>query len=727
MEAASEEKNVVSASTTTADQPSHKTENGAVIEESEPAAAAAPAGGTNTAISSSQEEPTSLSAVEIDRSIKSHLGETPVNSAPDATSERQRNKTRKTTSQHATVYGIPTTVTSSGTFPSIGSVLGPYFCLGRLGKGTFSSIHKCVNLQYFHNNNNNPQEASRRRLAAAKVELSDFQQSGVLEAEATMLDFLHRSLPAGTVPVYMGHYRCSQYAALFMEYLPGPDMHQLREQVMAITKQAAAAQQPQQQYNTRRLATRDAVMLSAHVLLPLLQRMHQVGTVHRDVKPSNIVQSHVSNNRQKTAKDFCLVDFGLSKSIVVPATSDYADQEHLWPIDKQWLKPLHYNGHAAYRKERKKADFRGTSMYASLRVHQGKDYCPRDDIWSLLYVFCDLLTGGLPWMSYAANRDRAACQKFKERVHGDAEGSQDETALLLYGDEYHVAAYKRERQLEHGVEEEKLTQLPEPLAMSKDKFKVGRLREAFKHVAQLRFFDMPDYDLIKNCIEDFLRPNESSLVEPDIPEIPWISRPKSPENNRRKRGYPEWCFDDLQDKDPLEEDVFDDVEAENRSQPRRSFVSRFPVYYQFQLAQMRQNAEETPPHIALHDWLCVVLRLLHKEWNARKYEEGGHRTSTDGFRRDRYLELVQECLTYAEKHNYFMSQDYYQLKEEASTNGDSTVPPSLKKRKVVLRDVRGSYKENPVVFVSETVYILQEAIKAEKAKKPPPPVRLSFS
>ena len=27
----------------------------------------------------------------------------------------------------------------------VGSTLGPYFCLGQLGKGTFSSVHKCVN------------------------------------------------------------------------------------------------------------------------------------------------------------------------------------------------------------------------------------------------------------------------------------------------------------------------------------------------------------------------------------------------------------------------------------------------------------------------------------------------------------------------------------------------------------------------------------------------------
>ena len=48
-------------------------------------------------------------------------------------------------------------------------------------------------------------------------------------------------------------------------------------------------------------------------------------------------------------------------------------------------------------------------MYASLCIHQGKDYCPRDDAWSVLYVFCDLVSGGLPWMSHAAHQEQHEC------------------------------------------------------------------------------------------------------------------------------------------------------------------------------------------------------------------------------------------------------------------------------------------------------------------------------
>ena len=698
----------------------------------------------------------SFSAVEMDRSltVKSQFGETPVNSsAPDASSERRRKK-----ASTATLYGMATTVSASGPtrFPSIGSMLGPYFCLGRLGKGTFSTIHKCINMQYFHNTNDmnddnrKPSSSSassssavlsrqQARVAAAKVELGEFSQSGILDSEAAVLDFLHRSLPSGTVPIYMGHYRTSvvssddeRYAqALFMEYLPGPDMHQLREKVMAKTKQQVLYQQQQQQqsktppthqYATRRIATADAVFLTANVLLPLLQRLHGVGVVHRDVKPSNCVRSSVKDND----KSFCLVDFGLSKSIIVPQSLEYADRDHLW--EGPWLKPLHSSG-GAYRKERAKADFRGTSMYASLRVHQGRDYCPRDDIWSLLYVFCDLVSGGLPWMSNAANRDRAGCQALKERVHGlkDSAEAKDETALLLMGDEYHTAAYKRNRQQAAGWEEGKLTVLPEPLALSRDEHKVGLLRRAFHHVARLQFYDMPDYDLIQQCILGF---GKSETSDPPIAPIKWNRAFTSPMLKRRNLGHPEWDLLDLEDADPLDEEAFRDAQTEHSLSRASSMIRRLPVDFQFYIAQMKQDAGDTPPHRALNDWMQVVTRLLYKEWDARKYEDGGHRTSTDGFRRDGYLSLLQECQACAAKHDFFRSRDcYYTQDVRSGVNGSASpaLGPTPKRRRITIHGVPSSEKGTALVFVSKAIFGLERAIVLEKAKKPPPPMRISFS
>ena len=94
-------------------------------------------------------------------------------------------------------------------------------------------------------------------LAAANVELRTFAQAGVLESEVTILHFLHDSLPPQTVPVYMGHYKSTNYAAIVMEYLPGEDMNKLRETIVRGGK-------------SRRLHVQDAVYLTADVFLPLL-------------------------------------------------------------------------------------------------------------------------------------------------------------------------------------------------------------------------------------------------------------------------------------------------------------------------------------------------------------------------------------------------------------------------------------------------------------------------
>jgi serine/threonine protein kinase len=296
------------------------------------------------------------SQVEFAGNLLNHT--TPRETAADATSEkRSRSKqpqystTVLTSSSSGTAIGKPILVSSNGNFPSLGSQLGPLFCLGRLGKGTFCSIHKCIQLHYYYSTqqqNNSNKDPNYYRLAAAKVELDTFQNSGVLDGEAVVLQHLDMSLPAGTVPKYMGYYKTAttsimdvaksqqqpsssqqqqQHAhgnacsAIVMEYLQGEDMHQLRDRVVFGRP-------------SRRIALADAVYLTAEVMLPLLQRMHEVGIVHRDVKPSNVVRC----GNTGTDRRFYMVDFGLSKSLVVSHDSTLADLEHAWH-GTSWIRP----------------------------------------------------------------------------------------------------------------------------------------------------------------------------------------------------------------------------------------------------------------------------------------------------------------------------------------------------------------------------------------------------
>ena len=117
-----------------------------------------------------------------------------------------------------------------------------------------------------------------------------------------------------------------------------------------------------------------------------LETMHEVGFIHRDVKPSNFVIGRGAN----TGRVY-LIDFGLARA--------YRDK-----ASDAVIPPRHDIG-----------GFRGTPRYASVYVHRELDLGRRDDVLSLLYILVEFVTGDLPWGS---KRDKAAIGRIKERYHG---------------------------------------------------------------------------------------------------------------------------------------------------------------------------------------------------------------------------------------------------------------------------------------------------------------------
>ena len=640
------------------------------------------------------------------------IGTTPAGTATDSKS--------RTSTTHSN-FGSHTLVTTAGGFPNVGSTLGSFFCLGRLGKGTFCSIHRCIDMSYFHtdksvsngkhgNNIQNNNNSGRRRLGAAKVEVSDFKNSGVLTGEATMLNFLDSSTPENTVPKYMGYYVAGDISAIVMEFLPGQDMHQIRD--LSLRHKGG-----------RRLSVADSVRLTAHVMLPLLKAMHDVGIVHRDVKPSNCVK--------RGLKDFLMVDFGLSKSIVVPKDSPLSDPDSPFDGDK-WIRPAGYDGPGHYRKERAKADFRGTSMYASPRVHQLKDYCARDDIWSLMYVFCDLVSGGLPWMSFAANRERDACQQLKERIHGlDSEGALDLTAELLKGNEYHQALFKRNKgKIDPNGDLNEEISVPEPLNLSKHPKLVECLNNVFDHLARLGFNEKPDYALVRRYLEDFAE--EAKSLESTVDPIDWD---KVDTTKRKVRDVapvlgemvPSWDFEDIED--PIEADIFVRAESETSDEVENPVVGEeaelqsLPLEFRFRLAQMQYNMSkptEVPLHIALRDWMKVALPLLYGEWDTAMYEKGGHRKTGDRFRRELYLKLIVKCINCSERFkNFRESECIYEDTKEGQ-------PKKRRKIHCTVPEPPLNSTGSELIAISQVMYRLRLAMKDEDAKDRAPPPALSF-
>ena len=456
------------------------------------------------------------------------------------------------------------------------------------------------------------------------------------------------------------------------------------------------------------------------------------------------------------------------------------------------------------RTERESADFRGTSMYASLRVHQGKDHCPRDDIWGLLYVFCDLVSGGLPWMGYASARDRTRCQIIKEMVAGergrdDWEGSKDEEGemaegmaskpnpekvpkngedaieWLLFGAEYHTAKYKRDMKLLHALSDfdpESLPSLPEPLALSKNDHYVNCLRKAFRHVASLGFVEMPDYDLIGNCLREFLHnvdPNDS------VPSINWISakrrRSNAADSSALDTGDVTWNLLD-EECDPLDDDTLLEAEIDRRAaleaaaaafddtsrsakrgdgnvapgasvlDPGASLtgeaadLARLPLQMQFRLAQAEWNArypDTIPLHLALRDWMALAIPLAHGKWDTASWERGNHRTDDDGYRNEVYMSLLQKCLNAAEPFKFFSDREcfYHPLPKDESARkrrrvGTNAVPQLVYDDSMSDSNNCGVVSESPLVVLSRVFSSLRLALELQHGKNFAPPPKLSF-
>ncbi|VDP37165.1 unnamed protein product [Soboliphyme baturini] len=104
-------------------------------------------------------------------------------------------------------------------------------------------------------------------------------------------------------------------------------------------------------------------------MLESIEQLHDIGYLHRDIKPGNFVIGKRANGQHKVVY---LIDFGLARQYVDPVTGS--------------IKPPRTN-----------CGFRGTMRYASVNSHKGRDLCRADDLWSLFYSMLEMIRGQLPW------------------------------------------------------------------------------------------------------------------------------------------------------------------------------------------------------------------------------------------------------------------------------------------------------------------------------------------
>uniref|UniRef100_A0A5S6QHU8 Protein kinase domain-containing protein n=1 Tax=Trichuris muris TaxID=70415 RepID=A0A5S6QHU8_TRIMR len=145
----------------------------------------------------------------------------------------------------------------------------------------------------------------------------------------------------------------------------------------------------------------------AHQILSALEELHEAGYIHRDIKLSNIAPGLIPESQI----GLFLFDFGLCR------------------------KYIHDNG--VHKEERMNVGFRGTSRYASINAHDGKDLSRRDDMLSLFYVTIEMCTGKLPWCKMKGRNEIVALKK-SISVKELCKGLPDE--LLLFYD--HISELK---------------------------------------------------------------------------------------------------------------------------------------------------------------------------------------------------------------------------------------------------------------------------------------------
>lgn len=90
---------------------------------------------------------------------------------------------------------------------------------------------------------------------------------------------------------------------------------------------------------------------------------------------------------------FCLVDFGIAKKLPT-RTAGGGEPNHS-------VLSASGNGRSRVGSVGASNGFRGTTTYASVAAHAQLTLGRRDDLWSLLFVFVDLLCGHLPWSAAA--------------------------------------------------------------------------------------------------------------------------------------------------------------------------------------------------------------------------------------------------------------------------------------------------------------------------------------
>ncbi|KAL6729437.1 hypothetical protein ANCDUO_18334 [Ancylostoma duodenale] len=118
--------------------------------------------------------------------------------------------------------------------------------------------------------------------------------------------------------------------------------------------------------------------------LEALEDLHNIGYLHRDVKPGNYTIGRAELNE---LRKIYILDFGMCRKFT--------------------------NDQGIIRKPRQAAGFRGTVRYAPISCHLQRELCRKDDCETWVYMLVEFTYGRLPWKEV---QDMNQVGEYKKRV-----------------------------------------------------------------------------------------------------------------------------------------------------------------------------------------------------------------------------------------------------------------------------------------------------------------------
>lgn len=201
---------------------------------------------------------------------------------------------------------------------------------------------------------------------ALKVE-ADGDPIGLLKMEVYVLMELKKTKFEGTFFLHLFMQSIHSFSARHFLTLMDKGRVEGKFNYVVMTLVGESLQDLRVKANMKKFSMGTAVSVGRQCL-EALEDLHNVGILHRDIKPGNYT---VGRKDMNELRKVYMLDFGMARKFV--------------------------KEDGTLRNPRARAGFRGTVKYAPIACHVQREQSRKDDIESWMYMLVEITSGRLPW------------------------------------------------------------------------------------------------------------------------------------------------------------------------------------------------------------------------------------------------------------------------------------------------------------------------------------------